>query len=104
MSDRGIKKWAPFKALTGQFDMIDEIIKNKNKVKKPILSQDKQEELDYFISNLQVNDEIKVTYYDNGEIKEEVLTIKRIDYTSKIITFEEFSIKAENILDLSYSY
>lgn len=104
MSDRGIKKWAPFKALTGQFDMIDEIIKNKNKVKKPILSQDKQEELDYFISNLQVNDEIKVTYYDDGEIKEEVLVIKRIDYTSKIITFEEFSIKAENILDLSYSY
>lgn len=104
MSDRGIKKWAPFKALTGQFDMIDEIIKNKNKVKKPILSQDKQEELDYFISNLQVNDEIKVTYYDDGEIKEEVLVIKRIDYTSKIITFDEFSIKAENILDLSYSY
>lgn len=104
MSDRGIKKWAPFKALIGQFDMIDEIIKNKNKVKKPILSQDKQEELDYFISNLQVNDEIKVTYYDDGEIKEEVLTIKRIDYISKIITFEEFSVKAENILDLSYSY
>lgn len=39
---RGMVKWTPFAAMTEQFDGIREIIKEKNKVARPILTSEKK--------------------------------------------------------------
>ena len=44
--DRGIVKWAPFSSLVGQKEMIDALVLEKQKIKKPILSLEQQMEIE----------------------------------------------------------
>ena len=43
--DRGIIKWLPFESLVSSKQVIDSILHEKNKIKKPILSLEQQQEI-----------------------------------------------------------
>ena len=100
MADRGMKKWNPFKSLNGQFDMIDKLQKEKEKIEKPILSSDQLDKLNSVLSGANIGDIFQVDYYNNGHINSEELILKKIDLVEKTIYFEDKKLNITDILDL----
>ena len=87
--DRGIVKWAPFDALTGHGDMLEELIFNINKKEKNILSDDECDELNSTVSNAFNNQKtISIEYYNNGYSYQTFGLIKKLDSVKKIILME----------------
>ncbi len=96
--DRGIIKWVPFNSVAPSKEIINKLVKEKQKVNKPILSD---EQLNSLQNNLleAYNNEIKtiIEYYKNGNILKEVAIIKVLDLShdriilanNKIIYFNQ---------------
>lgn len=78
MSDRGMKKWAPYKTLEDQWSTLDNLYKNEEKVEKPLISNEVAEEINDKLVNYQ-GQEYEFYYYKNGRILKEKSTIKKID-------------------------
>jgi len=84
--DRGMIKWQPFNSCVSTQDMVKEIIKEKNKLELPILSDDQikiieEKVIDAF--NLKII--IKIEYYYDGLIKKETGKIYSINWQQKKI-------------------
>ena len=47
MSDRGMKKWAPYKSLIEQEVFINKMRVNKSKIEKPILCDEEMDKINY---------------------------------------------------------
>ncbi len=45
MSDRGMKKWAPYKTLQEQWTTLDDVYESDERVEKPKLSNEEAEEI-----------------------------------------------------------
>lgn len=96
--DRGIIKWAPFNSVTPSKELISRLDKEKQKINKPVLSE---EQLEYLQKELfeAYNNELEPTikYYKNGIIFNEKSKIKVLDLchnriilnTNKIIYFNQ---------------
>ncbi len=82
MSDRGMKKWAPYKTLDTQWDKLDELHSSQDKVEKPKISNEMAEEINDILVNYH-GQELEFYYYKNGRILKEKSTIRRIDAFSK---------------------
>ena len=78
MSDRGMKKWAPYKTLEDQWSTLDNLYKSEEKVEKPLISNEVAEEINDKLINYQ-GQEYEFYYYKNGRILKEKSTIKKID-------------------------
>ena len=78
MSDRGMKKWAPYKTLQEQWSTLDEMHKNEELVEKPKLSNERAEEINEILVNYH-GQELEIYYYKKGRILKEKSTIKSID-------------------------
>lgn len=97
MSDRGMKKWQPFKALSQQDEVLDEIIKQKNKKERPRLSEDQIEKIQ---RNLVLNEELSIKYYTTNEVKEEKGVITKIDPYQRKLTINRKSILFIDLIDI----
>ena len=85
MSDRGMKKWAPYKSLNEQWSTLDKLYKNEDKVEKPQISNEVAEEINDILVNYH-GQELEFYYYKNGYILKEKSTIKKIDaFNRKLI-------------------
>lgn len=84
MSERGIKKWAPYKSLPEHDPKIIEMKKNRNKIEKPTLSDDEIEKINAILTNYN-GELLDVSYFENGEINNYQITIKKIDIINQII-------------------
>ena len=85
MSDRGLKKWAPYKSLNEQWSTLDSLYKNEDKVEKPQISNEVAEEINDILVNYR-GQELEFYYYKNGYILKEKSTIKKIDaFNRKLI-------------------
>ena len=78
MSDRGMKKWAPYKTLEDQWSILDNLYKSEEKVEKPLISNEVAEEINDKLVNYQ-GQEYEFYYYKSGRILKEKSTIKKID-------------------------
>lgn len=84
-NDRGIIKWAPFNSLN-QKEMINNLLKERQKTKKPILSLEQQKELEEkIIEAFYDQTKIKIFYFKNGYILNTITKIIKIDHTFKKI-------------------
>jgi len=100
MSDRGMKKWAPYKSLPEHDPKIIEMEKNRQYIERPQISSDKAEEINEILTNYH-GQLLHVKYYKMGKIKEADLTIVKIDINNKLIRFnDEVRIDFIDILDL----
>ena len=96
MSDRGIKKWAPYKTLSEQDFNMSRQKEKEEKIEKPTISADFAEEINEILVNYH-GEELTINYYKNGKIIEVVDRIKKIDtfekklvlYSRKIIMLRE---------------
>lgn len=98
MSDRGIKKFAPFKSLNNQDKYIKSVVDEKNKTNKPELSEDQKEEIYYKLTTLMSKDTlVRVTYFKDGAIsnKRGICHLKM-----PFVEINKELIKAEDILDI----
>ena len=88
MSDRGMKKWNAYKSLPEHDVALNGEYHNREKKEKPLISNEEAEMINDILVNYQ-GEELVITYWRDGEIKEEIVTLKKIDpYNKKIITIE----------------
>lgn len=77
---RGMVKFTPFSAIPEQFAGIREIIKEKNKVTRPILTDDEKELIEnMLLCSLLSEEEILITYYEDGYLLNGYMTVIDID-------------------------
>ena len=88
MSERGMKKWAPYKSLNEQENYLNKLHKNNEKVEKPQISSDAAEEINEILVNYQ-GEELLITFYRNEKILSITSTIKKIDIDSKKIVLPD---------------
>ncbi|PEK11069.1 YolD-like family protein [Bacillus toyonensis] len=102
---RGMVKFTPFAALAAQFDGIREIIKEQHKVTRPILTTEEKERIEnMLLCSLVSEEELMITYYEDGYLLSSYMTIVDIDpSTSAVICTDAFynkmKLQFSNIID-----
>lgn len=100
MSDRGMKKWAPYKALIEHEQVLNEARNKREEVEKPKISNERAEEINEVLTNYH-GETLRVKYYRRGKILEEIIVIKRIDPLNKKLDLEDKpSIKFNELINL----
>ncbi len=100
MSDRGMKKWAPFSSLIEQSTCLEKMRYTKNKIEKPTISSDRALKINQILSNC--HDEIvTITYFYNGYIYDINTKIINVDKTRKIIKTDDGEIALNAIIDIN---
>ena len=96
--DRGIIKWAPFNSVTPPKEVIRKLSLEKQKINKPILSEEQLEAIQEKLFEAYNNELITtINYYKNGLIFSEQAKIKILDLShnriilnsNKIIYFNQ---------------
>lgn len=103
--DRGIIKWAPFDALVGYQSMLKELKHRLGKKDRPMLSEDQLIELNQKLHLAwEYHQEVEVSYYASGYIKQTFGYIKKLDWISKTIVLDTLErIAAEDVIELYIS-
>ena len=103
---RKMVKWTPFAAMPEQFTGIREIIKEKNKVTRPILTAEEKELIEnMLLCSLLSEEEILITYYEDGYLLSSYMTVVDIDpLNSAVICTDAFynkmTLQFSNIIDV----
>ncbi|HFJ9465751.1 TPA: YolD-like family protein [Bacillus cereus] len=83
---RGMIKWQPFCSLPEQFAGIREIMGDLNKVPKPIVSEDMQEQIERsLIHSIQSKEEISISYYRDGMVHDMYINVLHIEPMLKTV-------------------
>ncbi|WP_075768191.1 YolD-like family protein [Bacillus cereus] len=83
---RKMVKWTPFAAMPEQFAGIREIIKEKNKVTRPILTDEEKELIEnMLLCSLLSEEEILITYYEDGFLLSSYMTVVDIDPSNSAV-------------------
>lgn len=87
MNDRGIVKWAPFNSVINGNQLLDEINYERNRISKPILSEEQIADLEEnIITAYSERSIINLYFYKNGCINIINGQITKLDPVNKIIT------------------
>ena len=100
MSDRGMKKWAPFSSLIEQATCLEQMKYERNKIPKPILTTDQMEKIEYVLQNYQKGQVIKIKFYNDGYLYEIETTIKKIDVENRCLVLEKGKLRFDKIVDI----
>lgn len=82
MSDRGIKKWAPYKSLVEQGESISKMESALEVASRPILSPDQEEEINSILVNYN-GQFLNIKYYHNKKIYAVKAHILKIDLDNR---------------------
>lgn len=99
MNKKGVQ-YKPYDALKGFQSALKEKEEDQKKVDKPILDNDRLEELENVITNLYIDCLVEVEYYSASKIKFLSGKVKKIDYVNKKITIETIVISINNICNI----
>ena len=100
MSDRGMKKWAPFSSLIEQATCLEEMKYQRNKVSKPVLTEDQMEKINYVLQSYQKGQIVKIKFYHDGYLYVINTTIKRIDLENRKLILEKGKLGFSNLIDI----
>ncbi|HDB6636813.1 TPA: YolD-like family protein [Staphylococcus aureus] len=85
---RGKIKWQAFATLPQQFEILEQIIKDQNKIEKPLLTHDSLDNLDQIFQIKIQNDELcTISYWEDGSISNYTGKILKIDTINDYFTF-----------------
>lgn len=101
MQDRSAVKWAPFNSVINGNDVMNELVKEKNKISHPILTEDKILEIEeYILESFNSSTEINIKYYKNYQLYRISGFITKIDpLNKKIVLNNDISLYFNNIID-----
>lgn len=88
MSERGMKKWTPYKSLNEQEDYLKKIRQKNQKIFKPKISSDEAEIINEILINYH-GQELTITYWRDEKINTLVATIVKVDALNKKIILNE---------------
>lgn len=100
MSDRGMKKWAPFSSLIEQATCLEAMKYQRNKIAKPKLTQDQVEKINFALQSYEPGQIVKIKFYNDGYLYESNVEIKRIDLNNRILILDKGKLKLENLIDI----
>ena len=99
MSDRGMKKFAPFASLIEQNDYLNNMKYEKNKIEKPRLSNEKAEEINEILTNYN-GEVLEFHYFYDGYIYKIDSKILKIDIYNRKLKLEQGDLPFTNIVDI----
>ena len=100
MSDRGMKKWAPYSSLIEQATCLEEMKYQRNKIAKPILTEDQNEKINYVLQSYQKGQIVKIKFFNDGYLYYINTTIKRIDLENRKLVLEHGNLDFKNLIDI----
>src|SRR6478752_5985129 len=87
-NDRGMRKWRPFASMPEQYIGLNKVLEGLNKVEKPILSEDHQEQINEILMRTCGTDsKVLLTYFKKGELITETCSIDSINVHTKALYF-----------------
>ncbi len=98
---RGMMKWQPFKSLSGQYQVLEEHRKEKEKIAMPELSEDEIEDINNLLVSLSKGDFVNVTYFDDGSILHSLDSFIRCDTIERTIQLKSRRIRFDMLLGLT---
>lgn len=100
--DRGMIKWMPFNSVVSNKEILYSLMKEKEKITKPNISEDETKAFEKaIIDAYYMQDKIHITYYKSGYSYEYYGIIKKIDSSNKLIYLNNFKILFNQILGVS---
>ena len=84
MSERGMKKWAPYKSLNEQENYLNKLHQNQNKVERPRISSDEADNINEILVNYH-GEELLIEYWRNEKINTVSSVLSKIDAVNKKI-------------------
>ena len=100
MSDRGMKKWAPFSSLIEQATCLEQMKYQRNKIEKPVLTDDQIEKINFVLQSYKKGEMVKIKFYHDGYLYEINTSIKRMDLENKQLILENGKLEFSNIIDI----
>ena len=88
MSERGMKKWAPYKSLVEQEKYLKKAKQNNNVQVRPQISSDEAENINEILVNYH-GEELLISYWRNGTINTVSSVLMKIDPENKKIVLPE---------------
>ena len=108
INDRGMRKWRPFASIPEQYIGLKKVFDELNKVDKPLLSEEQQEEINEALGEaLHSRRTIQLTHYKNGHCDTEPGEIVAVDVNSKTFMFIDLfgfknKMELENIVAITF--
>lgn len=100
MSERGMKKWAPYKSLIEQEKYLKKSHDKNNKQTRPQISSDEADLINEILANYQ-GEELEIIYWRNEQINTLSSVLKKIDVDNKkIVLPERRTIYFHELIDL----
>lgn len=99
MSERGMKKWAPFSSLIEQSTCLEKMRYERNKIDKPSISSDRANKINEILKNYH-GQEIRIKYYYDGYLFEIKTSIIKIESTKRALLTSKGIIPLSNIIDV----
>lgn len=88
MSERGMKKWAPYKSLIEQEKYLKKASQKNEKQERPQISSDEAENINEILVNYH-GEELEITYWRNDKINTVSSILVKIDPENKKIVLPE---------------
>ena len=88
MSERGMKKWAPYKSLIEQEKYLKKASQKNEKQERPQISSDEAENINEILVNYH-GEELEITYWRNEKINTISSILVKIDPENKKIVLPE---------------
>ena len=88
MSERGMKKWAPYKSLIEQEKYLKKASQKNEKQERPQISSDEAENINEILVNYN-GEELEITYWRNEKINTISSILVKIDPENKKIVLPE---------------
>ena len=100
MSDRGMKKWAPFSSLIEQATCLEQMRYERNKIEKPVLTDDQMEKINYVLQSYRKGQTVKIKFYNDGYLYFIETQIKRIDLENRYLILTNGKLRFEDLIDI----
>ena len=84
MSERGMKKWAPYKSLNEQEGYLKKLHQKQEKIERPRISSDEAENINEILVNYH-SEELIISYWRNNQVNTVTSMINKIDPVNKKI-------------------
>ena len=102
-NDRGMIKWAPFNSVINSNQIIKELIKEREKISQPIISNEDTKNIeDAIINAYYTKSKVKIIYYENGYLLNIISKIKKIDQIYKMIYLDNKRLLFKQIIKINY--
>lgn len=94
-------RYLPFDALSGYKECLKETLKDYGKIEKPVILEDKRNELDLLImDSFHEAKIINIIYYKNGYLYNIKGIIDKIDIANKTVNVSRQKLDIDNIINI----